>query len=175
MLKSVTLSRGWLHTTRIHGLSNATDITKRTSGPNKLVFPWEADRKTFYLLAEKNCQGLKYRLVCFNSLPKLFKCSEVLISILTIWYTEFMTIGIYIFIGMVCFVVALTVGGLIFMCKTLCKCPNQCCCKDLEKKDINTDYGTYYYPDGERSSDVMEVTFLAAFSTYSGSHFVTLV
>ena len=77
-----------------------------------------------------------------------------------------MTIGTFIFIGMVCFVSALTVAGLIFMCKTLCKCPTRCCCKDLEKEDINTDYGTYYYPDGERRSDVMEVTFLEAFPTY---------
>ena len=33
---------------------------------------------------------------------------------------KFMTIGLYIFIGMICFVVALTIGGLVYMCKTNC-------------------------------------------------------
>jgi len=74
--------------------------------------------------------------------------------------TEFMTIGFYIFIGMVCFVAALTIGGLIFMIKTNCHCQVQCCftCKDAEivKEDRNLDYGTYYYDDGERRTDVVE-------------------
>jgi len=71
-----------------------------------------------------------------------------------------MTIGFYIFIGMVCFVAALTIGGLIFMIKTNCHCQVQCCftCKDAEivKEDRNLDYGTYYYDDGERRTDVVE-------------------
>jgi len=71
--------------------------------------------------------------------------------------SEFMTIGFYIFIGMICFVVALTIGGLVYMCKTNCHCQVQCC-KDLEKEDKNLDYGTYYYDDGERRTDVMEVS-----------------
>ena len=36
--------------------------------------------------------------------------------------SEFMTIGTYIFIGMICFVVALTIGGLVYMCKSNCHC-----------------------------------------------------
>ena len=73
-----------------------------------------------------------------------------------------MTIGLYIFIGMICFVVGLTLGGIIYMLKTNCRhCQVQCCftCKDLEKEDRNLDYGTYYYDDGERRADVMEVSF----------------
>ena len=27
----------------------------------------------------------------------------------------------------------------------------------MEKRDINLDYGTYYYADGDRRTDVMEV------------------
>merc|ERR1712032_1759791 len=33
----------------------------------------------------------------------------------------------------------------------------KCCCVDLEKRDRNLDYGNYYYADGERRQDVMEV------------------
>ena len=36
-----------------------------------------------------------------------------------------MTTGLYIFIGMLCFVVALTIGGLIYMIKTNCHCQVQ--------------------------------------------------
>ena len=35
----------------------------------------------------------------------------------------------------------------------------QCCitCKDEEKRDLNLDYGTYYYQDGGRRANVVEV------------------
>jgi len=76
--------------------------------------------------------------------------------------SEFMTIGRYIFIGMICFVVALTIGGLVYMIKTNCRhCQVRCCftCKDIEKVDTNLDYGTYYYHDSdEKRTSVMEVS-----------------
>ena len=39
----------------------------------------------------------------------------------------------------------------------------QCCCtcQDLEKEDKNLDYGTYYYDDGDRRTDVMEVPIIS--------------
>ena len=45
--------------------------------------------------------------------------------------------------------------------KTCCKIRETCCpcCIDMEKTDTNLDYGDYYYEDGERRQDVMEVTF----------------
>ena len=56
--------------------------------------------------------------------------------------------------------VLMTLFGLVYMCRVIncnlkekfCKC-----CVDLEKKDDNLDYGTYYYSDGDRRLDVMEV------------------
>ena len=35
----------------------------------------------------------------------------------------------------------------------------QCCvtCKHEEKRDLNLDYGTYYYQDGKRRANVVEV------------------
>ena len=61
--------------------------------------------------------------------------------------------------------VLFTIVGLVYMIRTNCvpavreKCCNRCCV-DLEKKDVNPDYGNYYYyADGERRQDVMEVTF----------------
>ena len=60
--------------------------------------------------------------------------------------------------------VLFTIVGLVYMIRTNCapavreKCCN--CCVDLEKKDVNPDYGDYYYyADGERRQDVTEVTF----------------
>ena len=52
----------------------------------------------------------------------------------------------------------LTTTGLIYMCHTLCNLREKCCV-DLEKKDDNPDYGEYYYWDGDRRKDVMEVGF----------------
>ena len=72
--------------------------------------------------------------------------------------TSSASIGVFIFIGMVSFVVAMTMTGLIYMCKTQCKF--QCCCtckKNLEKRDVNLIYGEYYYADGRRMATEMEV------------------
>ena len=70
-----------------------------------------------------------------------------------------MTVGFYIFIAMMCFVVALTIVGFVHMIKHNCHCRVQCCitCKEEEKEDINLDYGTYYSQDGERRENIMEV------------------
>ena len=63
--------------------------------------------------------------------------------------------------------VAFTIFGLGYMCrtncdnrKTFCELQQKCCkcCIDLEKVDKNLDYGAYYYADGERRQDVVEVT-----------------
>ena len=67
-------------------------------------------------------------------------------------------IGLIIFIGMISFVVAITMGGLIYMCKT--NCEFQCCCtcnKNLEKTDVNLIYGDYYCTDGRSMATEMEV------------------
>ena len=66
-------------------------------------------------------------------------------------------IGFYFLISIP---VAFTLFGLGYMLRTNCKIREKCCkcCVDLEKEDRNLDYGTYYYDDGERRQDVMEVT-----------------
>lgn len=45
------------------------------------------------------------------------------------------------------------------MTRTSCEIRKTCCkcCVDLEKRDRNLEYGTYYDADGERRQDVMEV------------------
>ena len=55
--------------------------------------------------------------------------------------------------------VAFTIFGLGYMCRTNCEIREKCCkcCFNLEKEDENLDYGNYYYADGERRLDVMEV------------------
>ena len=69
-------------------------------------------------------------------------------------------IGLIIFIGMISFVVAITMGGLIYMCKTNCKFQWCCTCKkNLEKRDVNLIYGDYYYTDGRSMATEMEVMF----------------
>jgi len=52
--------------------------------------------------------------------------------------------------------IAFTIFGLGFMIRTNCKI-RQKCCVNLEKEDENLDYGNYYYANGERRRDVMEV------------------
>jgi len=70
----------------------------------------------------------------------------------------FGTIGWYIFIGMLCFVGAMTLVGVVIMIRNNCHFKVQCCiiCKEEEKTDLNLDYGTYYYDDGGRRTDVVE-------------------
>ena len=53
------------------------------------------------------------------------------------------------------------------MCWKICSCS---CCrgpKNLEKVDANPIYGDYYYPDGERMTDEMEVAFKIIANTQS--------
>ena len=72
---------------------------------------------------------------------------------------DFKTIGYYFMISVP---IAFTIFGLIYMCRRNCEIREKCCkcCVDLEKRDINLEYGTYYYADdGERRQDVMEVSF----------------
>ena len=61
---------------------------------------------------------------------------------------------------MLCFVGAMTLVGLVIMIRSNCHFKVQCCitCKEEEKTDFNLDYGTYYYDDGERRTDVVEVS-----------------
>ena len=79
---------------------------------------------------------------------------------LSIYYTGGFSIGFYIFIAMVCFVVILTIIGFVHMIRHNCHCRVQCCftCKEEEKEDVNLDYGTYYSQDGERRDNIMEVS-----------------
>ena len=64
---------------------------------------------------------------------------------------------------MMSFVVALTLVGLIYMCRTNCdfRCFDRfALCKNLEKEDINQIYGDYSFSnDGDRIESVMEVGF----------------
>merc|ERR1719239_644636 len=64
-----------------------------------------------------------------------------------------------VFYTLVSIPVMFTIFGLIYMCRTNCKVREKCCkcCVNLEKEDTNLDYGNYYYADGERTQDVMEV------------------
>ena len=68
--------------------------------------------------------------------------------------------GLYVFIAMMCFVMALTIVGVEHMIKHNCHCRVQCCitCKEEEKEDINLDYGTYYSQEGQRRDNIMEVS-----------------
>ena len=88
-----------------------------------------------------------------------------------------MSVGFYIFIAMVGFVVLLTLIGLVHMIRHNCRvhCSVQCCfsCKEEEKEDINLDYGTYYSADGERRDNIMEVSVVFPFFTKC-SFFLTL-
>jgi len=67
------------------------------------------------------------------------------------------SIGLFIFIGLASIPVTMTIGGLLFMCKTNCELQCCCTCKNLEKRDVNLIYGQYYYPDGRRMATEMEV------------------
>ena len=72
-----------------------------------------------------------------------------------------MDIKTIVYYTLVSIPVAFTIFGLVYMIRTNCKIRERCCkcCVNLEKKDRNLDYGEYYYDDGERRQDVMEVTF----------------
>ena len=70
---------------------------------------------------------------------------------------DFELIGYYVLISIP---ILMAIVGLFFMIRTNCHLKEKCCkcCIDLEKKDDNLDYGTYYFADGDRRLDVMEVT-----------------
>ena len=79
-----------------------------------------------------------------------------------------MDLGTIVYYILISIPIAFTIFGLIYMCRTNCEIRKTCCeiretccpcCIDLEKTDVNLDYGDYYYQDGERRQDVMEVTF----------------
>ena len=57
--------------------------------------------------------------------------------------------------------IILTIFGVAYMCRTNCEVREKCCKSSVnsEKEDKNLDYGNYYYDDGERRKDVVEVTF----------------
>jgi len=68
---------------------------------------------------------------------------------------DYNTIGHYVVYLLISIPVAFTIFGLGYMIRTNCEICQ--CCVDLEKEDINLDYGDYYDADGERRQDVMEV------------------
>ena len=70
--------------------------------------------------------------------------------------TDLGTVGPIIFVGMISIVALMTLGGLLYMCKTNCECQCCCKCKNLEKMDVNQIYGEYYYDDGRRRATEME-------------------
>ena len=76
--------------------------------------------------------------------------------------TELIVAGFIVFLAMIAFFALLGTIGFVHMCKHNChlKKPRCNCCADLEKEDLNEDYGEYYYSDGERRLDVMEVGIL---------------
>ena len=65
------------------------------------------------------------------------------------------------FLGMVAFLLLITLVGFIYMFKKNCHCSFSCCqcLKDLEKRDVNQIYGDYYYADGERRKSENEVIY----------------
>ena len=69
---------------------------------------------------------------------------------------DFKLIGYYVLISIP---IVMTIVGLVYMIRTNCHLKEKCCkcCINLEKEDDNLDYGTYYYADGDRRLDVMEV------------------
>ena len=69
---------------------------------------------------------------------------------------DFKLIGYYVLIAIP---IGMTLVGLVFMIRTNCHLKEKCCkcCINLEKKDDNLDYGTYYYTDGDMRLNVMEV------------------
>ena len=82
---------------------------------------------------------------------------------------DFKTVGYYLMISVP---VAFTIFGLSYMIRTNCEIRQKCCkcCVyfETEKEDKNLDYGEYYYADGERRQDVMEVVFLIIIDQYMG-------
>ena len=70
-------------------------------------------------------------------------------------------IGTIVYYILISIPVMFTIFGLIYMCRTNCEVRKNCCkcCVDIEKKDVNLDYGTYYDVEGERRLDVMEVSY----------------
>ena len=48
----------------------------------------------------------------------------------------------------------------------------ECCsvCKDGEKRDLNLDYGTYYYEDGGRKANVVEVFYRYHYDLFCWIH-----
>ena len=58
-----------------------------------------------------------------------------------------------------------TVVGLMFMIRKICFPKMREGFIDLEKEDVNNEYGTYYDTNGEMWQNVMEVTFYHTFRT----------
>ena len=52
-----------------------------------------------------------------------------------------------------------TLIGLMYMIQKVCSPKMRECCLDLEKEDINNEYGTYYDTNSEMWQNRMEVTF----------------
>ena len=68
-----------------------------------------------------------------------------------------------VFYAMISIPVSMTLFGLIYLCRTNCNLKERFCrssiANNLEKKDENLDYGTYYYyADGTQRIDLMEIT-----------------
>ena len=65
----------------------------------------------------------------------------------------------FIYWGLISIPALFTLAGIVYMCWMHCKLKRKCLslCTSLEKEDTNLDYGTYYYADGDRRTDVMEV------------------
>ena len=78
----------------------------------------------------------------------------------TCFYSD-LDVKTIVYYALISIPVLMTLFGLVYMCRVInCNLKEKCCkcCIDLEKKDDNLDYGTYYYADGDRRLDVMEVT-----------------
>ena len=93
---------------------------------------------------------------CKLSSLKLPSHSSILLDISCRIITD---LGWFIFIGMVSFLVLITLGGIIFMCWKICSCSCLRCPKNLCKIDVSQICGDYYYSNGERRAGEMEVAF----------------
>ena len=128
------------------GTTSIVDLSKGSSAV--FVFVWTLTQKIAKVNAIQRMPPLPIALSNNNCTTTNKNSKE-----------EVITIGFYDFVAMLCFVVALTLAGLVYMIKTHYKCRCKCCfiCKEMEKGDKNMDYATYNYDNGEQRDNVMEV------------------
>ena len=80
----------------------------------------------------------------------------------------------WVYYALISIPILFTVVGLIYMIRKICFPKMQECCVDLEKEDLNNEYGTYYDTSGEMWQDRMEVTFCHTFNVKYNCNTITI-